>query len=351
MPDVLVALGSNLGDRAHTLDRAVERLAKAPGQTVTACSRWHAMRPIGGPADQGTFLNGAVRLQTSLSPEGVRRLLHETEQALGRTRGARWGPRAIDLDLLLYGAQVVELPELQVPHPRMAFRRFVLEPAAEIAADMRHPLVGWSVGRLLEHLRTSPNYVAIAGPMAAGKTWLANQLQQERAALRVVHENLEAIPLASFYADPAGHAWETEIRFLEHRREQLASGGPDAVCATGGGLLASDYWIDQSLVYASVWLDGEQLARFGPLWHEAASQVIRPRLLVVLDGPDELLWQRIAQRGRPYEQGLKHERLAALRAALERHLALGGHGPLLRLDAAQPEVVVAETLAAIDAMQ
>ncbi|MEX0714098.1 MAG: 2-amino-4-hydroxy-6-hydroxymethyldihydropteridine diphosphokinase, partial [Pirellulales bacterium] len=136
MPRSLIALGSNEGDRAALVAAAVNRLAQAASLTLVGQSRCHETTPIGGPPGQSPFLNAALVIETALSPSRLLALLHQIEHELGRRREIVWGPRTIDLDLLLYGDAVIETPELTVPHPRMAFRRFVLQPAAEVAADM-----------------------------------------------------------------------------------------------------------------------------------------------------------------------------------------------------------------------
>ena len=158
---VLIALGSNLGDRAETLSRACRHLAdhaEIEGFTISA---WHSTPPIGGPS-QGEFLNGAASFRTTLSPKDVFKLLQKTEHQSGRKAVERWGPRLIDLDLLLYGDEVMGLAGesgLIVPHPRMAFRGFVLRPASEVAPRMRHPVIGWTIGEMWRHLQACPPYV------------------------------------------------------------------------------------------------------------------------------------------------------------------------------------------------
>jgi 2-amino-4-hydroxy-6-hydroxymethyldihydropteridine diphosphokinase len=133
-----VGIGSNLGDREGNLRRAVELLSAEDGIDVVAVSEIRETDPV-GPVEQGQFLNGAVRIETDLGPRELLERLLTVEQRLGRVRGERWGPRTIDLDLLVYGNQVVDEPGLTVPHPRLHERRFALEPLADLAPGLEIP--------------------------------------------------------------------------------------------------------------------------------------------------------------------------------------------------------------------
>jgi 2-amino-4-hydroxy-6-hydroxymethyldihydropteridine diphosphokinase len=134
-----VGLGANLGDREATIRAALVRLAAAPGVRVAAVSRLRETEPVGGPPGQPRFLNGVARLETTLAARALLDLLLATEAALGRIRGAavaRWGPRPIDLDLLVFGEERIDEPGLAVPHPRILERAFVMEPLAELAPEV-----------------------------------------------------------------------------------------------------------------------------------------------------------------------------------------------------------------------
>jgi len=145
-----VGLGANLGDRERTIRRAVELLGAEPGIEVVAVSTLRETEPIGYP-DQPPFLNGAVAVETVVSPRDLLSRLLAVERELGRVRGEgpRFGPRTVDLDLLLYGDHVVDEPGLTVPHSRLAERRFALEPLHELDPELRLP-DGRTVRELLD---------------------------------------------------------------------------------------------------------------------------------------------------------------------------------------------------------
>ncbi|HKB20042.1 MAG TPA: 2-amino-4-hydroxy-6-hydroxymethyldihydropteridine diphosphokinase [Gaiellaceae bacterium] len=133
-----VGIGSNLGDREDNLARAIELLSAEVGIDVVAVSEIRETEPV-GPVEQGPFLNGAVQVETDLGPRELFGRLLAVELELGRVRRERWGPRTIDLDLLLYGDAFVDQPGLTVPHPRLHERRFALEPLADLAPSLEIP--------------------------------------------------------------------------------------------------------------------------------------------------------------------------------------------------------------------
>lgn len=147
-----IALGSNLGDRVANLLEAASRLDDIAGLRVARISSFLDNPAVGGPADSPPFLNAAAELRVSLAPRELLEALLGVEQAMGRARTVHWGPRIIDLDLLLYGQEVIAEPDLHVPHPRMAERDFVLRPLAEVAPNALHPLLHATVRELLERL-------------------------------------------------------------------------------------------------------------------------------------------------------------------------------------------------------
>jgi 2-amino-4-hydroxy-6-hydroxymethyldihydropteridine diphosphokinase len=144
-----IALGSNLGDRAAMLRAAIGKLNAVAGTKVVKVSRFLDNPAIGGPVDSPSFLNAAAEVETDLKAESFLKLLLSIEQSLGRFRQEKWGPRTIDLDLLLFGDLVISTERLTVPHPLMHERDFVLRPLSEIAPNAMHPILQRSMHQLL----------------------------------------------------------------------------------------------------------------------------------------------------------------------------------------------------------
>lgn len=134
-----IGIGSNLRDPANQVRRAFQALATLPASRLTARSPWYRTAPVGGPGDQPDYLNAVAALETALTPEDLLAALQAVENAQGRVRAERWGPRTLDLDLLLYGSITRDDPQLTLPHPRLHQRAFVLYPLHDIAPDLTIP--------------------------------------------------------------------------------------------------------------------------------------------------------------------------------------------------------------------
>ncbi len=154
MAVALIALGSNLGDRLAHLNAAVAGMSGLPETRLVALSRLYETAPVGGPDRQGAFLNGAARLETELSAPELLLALQRIEAGQNRERKVRWGPRTLDLDILVYEAEISDDPELVLPHPRMHERRFVMVPVCDIAAGLAHPRLHDTMLTLLNRLPT-----------------------------------------------------------------------------------------------------------------------------------------------------------------------------------------------------
>jgi len=163
MHECLIAFGSNEGNRREAYLGVIERLMQTPGLQITSTSTPLVTDAVGGPGKQEAYLNSAIRIETSLEPTELHRRLIEIENELGRIRRQRWSSRTIDLDLLLYGQEQIHTADLTVPHPRMSFRRFVLEPACEIAGQMVHPPSGKTLNQLVSRLNEADNLILCMG--------------------------------------------------------------------------------------------------------------------------------------------------------------------------------------------
>ena len=209
MTKCLIGLGSNLGDRAAALDGAVAALAESPGVASVRPSSWQMTLPVGGSEEQPAFLNGAAILEVSREATDLLALLHEIELQHGRVRGEQWGSRTLDLDLLLLGEAIITTPSLTVPHPRMSFRRFVLEPAVEIAPQMVHPTIGWTLEQLLSQLDSGSDCIAVLSRDKSIRRALAEGLGKEFGLLecerQVVDSALWPVESTSWLAVPNGH--------------------------------------------------------------------------------------------------------------------------------------------------
>lgn len=275
MPRALVALGSNLGDRARLLNEAVRWLDELPHGQVLQSSAVRETAAVGGPPEQGAFLNAAAVLQTELTPRALFQALQELERRAGREPGLPWGPRPLDLDLLLYDDVVLNEPALTLPHPRLAVRRFVLEPAADVAPRWVHPLFRSTLSQLREHLRHAPPLVLLASTPEAAAT-----------------ELLAAAPAR------IGVAWHAVPRPAE-AHEPLDEAAASASLEDVLRALAEGVWVVTDWrALASASATASQTRPPGPppkavvLWQEAAGP---------LAAPDEAFFQCVREtRGRPY---------------------------------------------------
>lgn len=149
-----IGLGSNIGRRPSNLKKAIRMLARTAGISVEKISPFYETSPVG--PEQRDFINAAVRITTGLAPLDLLKTIKDIEKIMGRRRQKRWGPRLIDLDILLYGDLVLKKRELTLPHPAMAGRLFVLVPLAVIAPKAVHPALGKTITRLMREFPLTP---------------------------------------------------------------------------------------------------------------------------------------------------------------------------------------------------
>jgi 2-amino-4-hydroxy-6-hydroxymethyldihydropteridine diphosphokinase len=150
-----IALGSNLGDREQNIAAAIDALRNTPDLEFLRVSTLIENPAVGGPLDSPAFLNGVAEIRTTLDAQSILACLLQIEHQMGRIRRHRWEPRLIDLDIILYGDQIIRTETLTIPHPMMHERRFVLEPFAQIAANAVHPVFAKTIGEMLQALPAS----------------------------------------------------------------------------------------------------------------------------------------------------------------------------------------------------
>ena len=326
----LISIGSNLGNRQSLVDFAIGELTTNPAINSLQASSYHTSQPIGGPAGQGEFVNAAAVIETALAPIELLDLLQSIEDRAGRKRDLRWGERSLDLDLILYDDVILNDARLILPHPRMAFRRFVLAPASEIAAAMVHPRLKRSVTQLLRHLNEAPAYFAITGIPGAGKRRLAQAVGARAGGTTILEER----PTDLSATGSASPTLRAELEFLNERFELLR----DVVPPVSGPFSISNFWLGQSLAFATQLspIDRETLTAH---LNKYQQQVVSPKLIVVIEvNFDE------SQRNENADQ------LAALQQRILEQMLKPGQPPTLRLSAAHPSWNEEEVAAAIHAM-
>ena len=269
-----VALGSNQGERRSVIRRAIQLLGEESRIAITAVSPLIETRPVGGPDDQDTYLNGAIELQTDLAPRVLLIKLLEVEQALGRVRRERWGSRAIDLDLLLYDQDVIELPELCVPHPRMHYRRFVLEPMTRIAPSAMHPTLGLTIQNLFDRMTRSPGFLVLLGLDDFRQKRLFQTLSHRLPAITLEMDCRNSIR----YSPP--QMLSRHLEFLETYAEYFSR-------SRFGGFrspwIISSQWYDLAWIKAQCDLSGSELDQFWDVWSGLRKQVFEATLLIWLN--------------------------------------------------------------------
>jgi deoxyguanosine kinase len=352
-----ITLGSNLGNRASYIKRAIKLLAETRHIRVSGVSNIIETAPLGG-VNQPKYLNTVAEIKTTLSAQDLHKTLVRIETALGRVRKEKWAPRIIDLDLLLFGQEVVNLPHLTVPHPQMHLRSFVLKGLRQLNADLLHPVLKEPISELANRLGGCdfvlnpgvPQLISVAGVIGVGKTTLARKLSKLLArrlpatclpsvwrvrvagpsgglGCKIFLEPYDQNPfLPAVYAGKKELALDSQLYFLTNRTKQI-----NRDTLPPGEITISDYIFDKELIYAGLLLSPQQLVLYKRIYPSFAAKVAPPVLVIYMtDWPQKCL-QRIHKRNRPYEQKIKLQFLEALDSAHQKLFADWKTCPVIRL--------------------
>jgi 2-amino-4-hydroxy-6-hydroxymethyldihydropteridine diphosphokinase len=344
-----IALGANLGDREKIIEKSLKLLARAPGIESVKVSEAIETVPL-SQIDQPNYLNAVAEIKTSLNAEELFAVTSGIETELGRQRGEKWAPRTIDLDILLFGDEKIDTPDLTIPHRQMHLRSFVLGPLCELNRKIVHPKLGVTVAELYERLRghdfsidpSIPKLVSIAGIIGVGKTTLAEKLTDALKGC-TIYEPYDNNPfLPQVYAGKTELALASELFFLRGRADQLKR---NKLCKKEINI--SDYVFENGLIFARRLLDAKQLEAYENDYPEMAENVTGPGLAIhLVDSADKCL-ERIHKRNRPYEQEIEKQFLENFSADYDKLFSGWAKCPVIRIDASKFDIMVDDNIQAL----
>lgn len=302
-----IGIGSNLGDREGYIRQALQQLTHTKGIDVASTSDIIETDPL-GKKQQPKFLNAVVEIQTSLSPDKLLKTLQTIESSLGRKPSQKWSDRTMDLDILLYGSEIINSPDLTIPHSQMHLRSFVLKGLSQLNPELTHPVFDEKINDLTKRLNDcdfvkdpdNPQLISIAGLIGIGKTTLTNILADKLKANAILEPYDDNPFMPMVYDGRKELALDSELFFLTARAKQLYKSQLKENKAN-----ISDYIFDKTLIYAQNWLDSEQLNLYDKIYPAIAKNIVQPSLVIYIDGSIETCLDRIHKRNRPYEQKIQ----------------------------------------------
>ena len=324
---IYIGLGSNVGDRLHYIQNAIDSIHYGIGSIVNISSCYENPA-IGFEGDN--FINLCIKVRTFLSAELVLAKLLEIEENNGRRRynDGIYHPRTIDLDLLFYQNEVINNQMLIVPHPRLHKRLFVLKPMFDIAPSLFHPVLKKTINNLLElcddqstitklnielknPLNTfnfsAYNFIAIEGNIGAGKTSLAKMMAEDFNAKSILERFADNPFLPKFYDNSERYAFALEMSFLADRFKQISDDFSQLDLFKD--FIISDYDVFKSLIFSKITLSEDEFALYKKLFFLIYNNIKRPDLYVYLHQNTSKLLSNIKRRGRKYERSLSEEYL------------------------------------------
>lgn len=327
LQNIYLSLGSNLGNKFENLQQGIDSIYENVG-AVVKISPVYKTPAMGFEGDD--FLNCVILVQSMLSPTKILETILSIELKMGRERKqtSEYTSRPIDIDILLIDDLVKESNKLTVPHPEMQNRKFVLQPLADIDAQMEHPVFQKKIIKLLaETTDTSQlekqskwlvnpksdydistfNYIAIEGNIGAGKTSLATQMATDFNAKLILERFKDNPFLPKFYKDQQRYAFPLEMSFLADRYQQLLEDIKQFDLFKE--CVIADYDAYKSLIFAKVTLADEEYALYKKLFHLMHKELPKPDVYIYLYQNTERLLENIKKRGRKYEQSIEADYL------------------------------------------
>jgi len=324
---VYIALGSNKGDKFKHLQEAIDSIYLKIGNIISI-SRVYKSVALGFEGDD--FFNACIALETQLKPRKLLKELLLIESSLGRVRTKKkeYQDRLIDLDIIFFEDEVIDTKTLQVPHPEMHKRKFVLEPLSHISSKSMHPILEKEVSVLLQECEdesvleainiwlknpsktyhfTNYNYIAIEGNIGAGKTSLATKISHDFNAKLILERFADNPFLPKFYNDSQRYAFPLEMSFLADRYQQINDDLSQLDLFKD--FIISDYDVFKSLIFSKITLQEDEFNLYRKLFYLMYKDIPKPDLYVYLHQNTERLQENIKNRGRDYEQNIDSEYL------------------------------------------
>jgi 2-amino-4-hydroxy-6-hydroxymethyldihydropteridine diphosphokinase len=329
---IYISLGSNMGDRFKNLQLAIDQIHLKVGN-IKIISKVYNTPAFGFESDD--FHNACILVETEMKPTKIMKTLLSIEKSLGRRRNKKDGyqARTIDLDIILIDDQIVKTKTLQVPHPEMEKRRFVLQPLNNIASKVRHPKLETTVGELLEDCEdesvlqpiniwlknpskkfnfSKHNYIAIEGNIGAGKTSLSTKISNDYNAKLVLERFADNPFLPKFYKEPQRYAFTLEMSFLADRYQQISDDLSQLDLFKD--FIVSDYDVFKSLIFSKITLPEDEFKLYRKLFYLMYKDIAKPDLYIYLYQNTERLQANIKKRGRDYEQEIEDDYLEKINA-------------------------------------
>lgn len=353
---VILSLGSNVGNRLEQLTLAIKFIHEQLGTVVRVSSVYET--PAWG-FESEPFFNAVILVHSQISPEKFLKHILTIEKKMGRIRklSSQYEARIIDIDIIAWNEEVISQENLQIPHPKMQERKFVLQPLLDLNLDWKHPLLNQTDKELFAQttdessclkityliapldpiVLSNFNYIAIEGNIGAGKTTLCAKLSEDFNAKLVLERFADNPFLPKFYKDQNRYAFPLEMSFLADRYQQLTDDLSQFDLFKD--FIIADYHIFKSLIFAKVTLAEDEFRLYKTMFDIIHKEMPKPDLYVYLYQNTDRLLQNIRRRGRSYEQNISAEYLNKINLGYLDYIKTQTHIKTLIIDISERDFV------------